>query len=677
MVLSSTRSIYLFSRSTRCISVFNSSPICSSIRRKNVRHLASKISDDASSGNNNDTTQQLRIAVVGGGAAGMTAALHLSPLVSAGLIQTVDIYESTQTQKNKADLIQHRDSGHEDDSAAGKQLYPGSGALGRNIGVGIWSTAWWPFLKSLQQGMGSTDDNIPKQKNRQSFKTLLQDLESCGSYVGDVGYRTPNGSWLVKSELNSHPFGIDDLLNNSNEEKTKSIEEDIANPALLFVRERDLLSCLRNAIKIEQRLGTVKYHSGIRVNGIDNINGELGSLILQHTDDIENESLSWMSPQYHLIIAADGIYSSLRSRFAGHNSAHVTAGMTLGDPQNMVESEWDHTKGQREATQIEDREYVVFRGNAPKLESDEEDGSGSFQTWGENRNMRFAAVPFNHETEDLDDDEDDTSNSGGHYSQSQSFKSKQQYEEVWFATMSDPSFVHKANAAATSHDAEERKQMLLEAFGSWHKPISTLISNTPADEIMYEIAIAHRHNTAPVFDVARIMEFELLQDKMAKAKEDGKDLKNINSDDVKINGQGPTLVFLGDAQMAIDPVLAQGFTMAMEAGASLAKSIEGTLTQAPADGASSSGEYPTYQPDLLQQQLLQRHYSRERRLLQLLRSTELVQILAQPSGFGATLATWFIRPVIMLCPEILKKRVFDYMLRYSLGLTGKKDEADR
>lgn len=129
--------------------------------------------------------------------------------------------------------------------------------------------------------------------------------------------------------------------------------------------------------------------------------------------------------------------------------------------------------------------------------------------------------------------------------------------------------------------------------------------------------------------------------------------------------------------MAIDPVLAQGFTMAMEAGASLAKSIEGTLTQAPADGASPSGEYlTTYQPELLQQQLLQRHYSRERRLLQLLRSTELVQILAQPSGFGATLATWFIRPVVMLCPEILKKRVFDYMLRYSLGLTG-KEEADR
>jgi len=130
--------------------------------------------------------------------------------------------------------------------------------------------------------------------------------------------------------------------------------------------------------------------------------------------------------------------------------------------------------------------------------------------------------------------------------------------------------------------------------------------------------------------------------------------------------------------MAIDPVLAQGFTMAMEAGASLAKSIESALTQAQADGAcSSSSGIPQYQPELLQQQLLQRHYGRERRLLQLLRSTELVQRLAQPSGFSATIATWFIRPVVMLCPEVLKKKVFDYMLRYSLGLTGKKDKADR
>ena len=38
--------------------------------------------------------------------------------------------------------------------------------------------------------------------------------------------------------------------------------------------------------------------------------------------------------------------------------------------------------------------------------SDEEDGSGSFQTWGEKRNMRFAAVPFCHEIEDLEDDEE-------------------------------------------------------------------------------------------------------------------------------------------------------------------------------------------------------------------------------------------------------------------------------
>ncbi len=56
--------------------------------------------------------------------------------------------------------------------------------------------------------------------------------------------------------------------------------------------------------------------------------------------------------------------------------------------------------------------------------------------------------------------------------------------------------------------------------------------------------------------------------------------------------------------------------------------------------------------------------------MQLLRSTELVQRMAQPSGFGWTLSTWIVRPVIKMCPEAVKMRVFDYVIRYSLGLTG-------
>lgn len=279
--------------------------------------------------------------------------------------------------------------------------------------------------------------------------------------------------------------------------------------------------------------------------------------------------------------------------------------------------------------------------------------------------MRFAAVPFYHVTEDLDDDEehDVNSNIGGHFSKSKSFTSKKTDEEVWFATISDPAFINTYKAAADCINPIEQKRLLLEAFGSWHKPVKKLIESTPADEIMYELAIAHRHNAAPVFDVARIMEFEIWQEKM-KAKKDGNE-SNVTTKGNRygeINGRGPTLVFLGDALMAVDPVLAQGFTIAMESGASIVQSIESVLVH---PGTISK---PIYNPQALRNALLQRHQNRERRLLQLLRSTELVQRLAQPSGgFGSILATWIVRPVVKLCPAIVKKRVFDFVIRYSLG----------
>jgi len=346
----------------------------------------------------------------------MTSALHLSPLVAAGLVRgPIDIYESTkiiakkkkckngkQRGNNENETDRNRDGKNESNNnneEGGMQSHPGSGAAGRDIGVGIWSTAWWPFLKSVKEGLRSSSSTssdlasaVARQKNRQSYRTLLQDLEACGSYVGDVGYRTPDGSWLVKSELNAAPFGIMDLLKdddaNDNDGDDDGDNDGTAisdggddDPALLFVREKDLLSCLRNAIKIEQRLGTVKYHSGVKVDGIENVKGDLGSLVLRPTttddddDDDDNGSgngnddapHSSLSPRYHLVIAADGLYSTSRSRFAGHHSIHA-AGTGIESSQRRVkaketlEYQWEHTKGQREATQVEDREYIVFRG---------------------------------------------------------------------------------------------------------------------------------------------------------------------------------------------------------------------------------------------------------------------------------------------------------------------------
>ena len=220
------------------------------------------------------------------------------------------------------------------------------------------------------------------------------------------------------------------------------------------------------------------------------------------------------------------------------------------------------------------------------------------------------------------------------------------------------------------------KQLLLEAFGSWHQPVKTLIETTPSDAIMYELAVAHRHSAGPVCDVGRILEFERWQASMNRKMKEagGNEVIPFPPDEGgRINGRGPIIVFIGDAMMTVDPVLAQGFTIAMESGASIVQSIEHILLRQHSQATTSSSVTPRimYHPKLLRDELLQRHNHRERRLLQLLRSTELVQRMAQPHGFGSTLlATWIVRPIIKLCPDSLKMKVFDYMIRYSLGLTG-------
>ena len=129
------------------------------------------------------------------------------------------------------------------------------------------------------------------------------------------------------------------------------------------------------------------------VEGIEDVSGDMGSLVLKNASE-GGDAPARLSSKYYLIIAADGLYSPIRSRFAGHHSSHSTAtgieSSTRHKPQQTVVYQWEHTKGQREATQVEDREYVVFRGNAPKLDSYDEDGSGSFQTWETSGSMRFA-----------------------------------------------------------------------------------------------------------------------------------------------------------------------------------------------------------------------------------------------------------------------------------------------
>lgn len=74
----------------------------------------------------------MRVAIVGGGAAGLSTALHLSPLVEKGLISSpIDVYE-----KGIKESSSHNHKTNEQESQ-----YSGSGSIGRDIGVGLWSTA--------------------------------------------------------------------------------------------------------------------------------------------------------------------------------------------------------------------------------------------------------------------------------------------------------------------------------------------------------------------------------------------------------------------------------------------------------------------------------------------------------------------------------------------------------
>jgi len=161
-----------------------------------------------------------------------------------------------------------------------------------------------------------------------------------------------------------------------------------------------------------------------------------------------------------------------------------------------------------------------------------------------------------------------------HYSRSRAYiKESKADEEVWFATISESSlgrrlFRKEGENKDDFPDPEERKAMLLKAFGDWHKPIPTLIRTTPAEGIMYEAAVSHRHNATPVFDLGRIMEHEAWR----QSRRGGASADSASSPPV--DGRGPIMAFIGDSMMAVDPVLAQGFTMAMEAGYSMAASIE-------------------------------------------------------------------------------------------------------
>ena len=587
----------------------------------------------------------MRVAIVGAGASGLSVALHLSPLVSKGLLHTVDVYEASPANAVHPHCIANASSAsNTDNNSVDENFHPGSGSTGRPIGVGIWSTALRPFAFT----------------GWPSHARLLKQLEHCGKYVGQVGYKTPSGSWLARSELDEG--GVDPTRDNTD-------------PSLLFLRESDLLVALRDAAKAEEELGHIQIRYGSddsdsNTNGNNDNGSTKVQFIVTHSDGVsgslvfQDGSRTDKQTPYHLIISAEGMSSNLRSEYAGRNVRSMTqlsTGMSSlggvkskggggGGVSSELREEWEEDV-QASINTVEDRGYTVFRGNSPLTDEEAEMEGISFQTWGVGRSMRFAAVGMS-----------TPSPSGGEEVESQ----------VWFATTNDRSI-------ASIADPDERRERLADHFRSWHDPVARLIESTPSEDILVERGVAHRHSTRPVFDLAAIIEHERRVEERAKAKERGQEYREP-SKPVDHDGPGPVLVFVGDASMTVDPVLAQGFTIGMEAAADLAQTLQKCAGPDFAIDISKSSEEDNgsqkllFDPERLRFELKERHHRRYDRMMALLRATELVQALAQPSGpFSSFLTRFFIRPAMQLTPNFAKKPCFDFMLRYSLGLTSGGD----
>lgn len=539
-------------------------------------------------------SEQIRVAIIGGGASGLSTALQLSPLVERGIIaKPIDLYEKSCLSDAHP---------HEKSSVIDENFHPGSGAVGRDIGVGIWSTALEPFMKTSEHARASEEG-----KASGSHFDLIEKLEHAGQYVDKVGYRTPSGSWLTRSRLNS--IGV--------RETTSSELED---PSLLFIQEKKFLSSLREAVGYEEHnYGTIRTHyaktptdTSTEVDTIELQQGETNFLKgrLKFADN------STSSESYHFIVDTSGMQSSLRSKYGGYGPFIKKWKKNKDQAALEFNKEW-RDQQLYDKHSIMDRRYVVFRGNSPLNGVEAGMNGESFQTWGEGKNMRFAAVAMSNPNE---------TNTERHENQ------------VWFATICDAE-------VSSNKDAEERKRLLLKSFKDWHNPICKLIESTPAEKIFMERGVGHKHSVCPVMNLSEVLDFQ--------AQCSGKDRSFPN-------GHGPVLLFVGDANITVDPVLAQGFTIGMEAAADLAGTLDSCLQNIEGGG---SIDY-----DALRIAIDERSTRRFDRMMCLIRSTDIVQFLAQPSSeFGITLTKYLVRPAMMLIPSFIKQVAFSGMMKYSLG----------
>jgi hypothetical protein len=426
---------------------------------------------------------------------------------------------------------------------------------------------------------------------------------------------------------------------------------------------------------------------------------------------MKDSSLSFRD--YHIIIASDGTYSSLRQKFGGYDdvsffwnpvavarggfgSIHQQQKQPPPPPSSHNNNNNNNCNGmdtsiyeqnRQNEINIQDRHYTVFRGNASisveqMKQYDSYNNSSedilSFQTWGEHSNMRFATVPMKIKN-------NSNTNDG-------SQQENQQHQQVWFITIDDDHLIQE-------QDPMKRRDMLLHKFQSWHDPIKQIIVATPPDEILMERAVAHKRNASPITSFYHAVQQHKQQSHVLSS-DDSSINRNYNSN------HGPCLLFHGDAYMTLDPILAQGLTCAMEGSYSIRESLEKALQLSSSSSDPDQNKDHSSQPlltrkndtssndddndsncmknieisqlaqrmDYIRYEFKVRHQERIDRLKCVIQISELVQLLGQQQLSNAQYTSfgWYntniIRPILQIMPNWIKRPIFNEVMKYSLGM---------
>ena len=181
---------------------------------------------------------------------------------------------------------------------------------------------------------------------------------------------------------------------------------------------------------------------------------------------------------------------------------------------------------------------------------------------------------------------------------------------VWFATVD-------SKHISINHETQEIKSSLLELFSSWHSPIEDLIQSTSSDSIVYNDAVAHTE---------RGLNLDLLTSR-------------------------PLLHYVGDADICIDPLLAQGFSLAFEDAYSVTSTFQNC-----------------YMNDTLKYGFEKVSLQKKGRINAVLHSTTMAQALAQPSGWLQVKLAQNARLLMQNMPSFITTPAFNGMLKYSVGM---------